>query len=160
MLTASAARCAAVAGSLPHRPKLQDRELLQPHPETPLPEDDRPTRVEPDREGDDEDERRRNDQADRRADKIDGALDQARGRAQDGRRKPEQGHTFERMDVDLRANRLEEPWHDVDLHLDISQRANQRDRLVGRVLGEGDDDPLDAQRPHDLPEGRRVCRAG
>ena len=61
------------------------------------------------------------------------------------------------MDLDPRADELEEPRHDVDLDFQILHGAKQLERLLMRVVREGDDDALDIQQADDRREAARIA---
>ena len=60
-------------------------------------------------------------------------------------RNADEGHPFDRVDCDLRADDLEEARHDVDLDLEPFELPNQRDLLHVAFIREGEDDPLDIE---------------
>ena len=66
------------------------------------------------------------------------------------------------MDLDPGSDELEEPRHDVDLHVEILEGTKQLECLLVRVVREGDDHALDVEEaddrrePLDITEQRQV----
>ena len=68
------------------------------------------------------------------------------------------------MHARTRPDDVEEPRDDVDDHVAVAQRPNDVHRLAVRLVGERDDDAIDAMLVHERPEivelteGRDVTR--
>ena len=59
------------------------------------------------------------------------------------------------MDPDLRADDLEQAWHDVDLHAGVAKSPDQLEKLSVWIVREGEDDAVDLMLAH---ERRQVAR--
>ncbi len=139
-----------------HRPELEGRELLHVLSEARLAEQHRPRRVVLDPPRDHGEERRREDQEHARPDDVDEPLDEPRRPRDPQRAQAEQRQPFDGVDVDVRRHHFVEPRNEVDLHVQLPKGADQRQGLLVRVVGEGEDDPIDAPLLDELEQLVRV----
>ena len=77
-----------------------------------------------------------------RADEVDAALDRERRAGGAGGIEADQRKAFDRVHPDGRADRLEQAGHQVDLNVEVAERAHEVDEKIVAVVGECDDDPL------------------
>ena len=150
----------ALVGVGGHRAELEDPEravaLAHPH----LPEEDRPRRIELDRERDDREARATSTtSATSESDDVHRPLEQQARPGQARRREAEQRHALGAVDRGLGPEHLEQARHDVDLDVEAVQLADDRERLGVRRLREGDDHALDVERADELAAARSPCRA-
>ena len=142
-------------GVASHGAQLVDAESATPGPDTRLPEEDGATRIELDRERCEQEQRHEQDDCRRSETRIHRALRAACGPGEPERRQADEGDAFHGMDLRRRTDEFEQPGHDVDLQVERLEEADQVEQLVVRVLGEGDDDALDAVAPDDVRQARR-----
>ena len=114
-----------------HRPELEDPEDLL-RPAAPgLAEEDRPRESSLIASGDpDQDGREAPASADRRDDEVEAALQEPRRPGEPERRQAHQRDALDRVDADAWAEDVEEPRDDVDLHVEVLDLADERERLV------------------------------
>ncbi len=56
------------------------------------------------------------------------------------------------MDIDVRRQHLVQPRDEVDLHVQLPQATNERERALVRVVREGEDDAVDLALLHELEQ--------
>ena len=139
-----------VVGVRGHRAELEDRERPAAAAHSHLAEEDRAGRVELDRDRDDSEERSQQHERETRDDEVERALEEQRRVRQACRRQAEERHPLDRVDAHVRAEHVEEPRHDVDLHVELVEAPDQLQRLVVRRLRERDDHALDVERVDEL----------
>ena len=140
-----------------HRAELVGGELALVEPEPLLAEEHRAGRVAAHAERDHGEQRREQQQHQRRAGDVDRALDQPRRAAHARRRQADQRQALDGVHAHARADDLEQPRHQVELDVELAQRVDQLQRLLVRLVREGDHDALDVERPDDLRQ--RLGRA-
>ena len=91
-----------------------------------------------------------------RADEVDRALDEPRRAGDPERRQAEQRQPSTEWIVDVRGHDLEEPRHDVDLDVELAQRADRARASPRAALGERDDDALDVEQRARARAARRA----
>ena len=138
-----------------HRAELEDpeRPLVLPHPH--LPEEDRPARVDLDRDRGGEEDRRQDDQAESRSHDVEAPLEEPRGVGEVRRREPDERDALDRVELGARPEHLEHPRDDVDLHPLILEQPDHVERLLVRIVREGDDHAIDPVLVDELPDLRR-----
>ena len=137
--------------------RMRERLAAAAHPH--LPEEDRPARVELDRDRDGGEERRQQDERRcPRATRSSARLRKSDERREPRGRQPEQRQPLGRVDAHMRAEHVEQPRHDVDLHVELVELRIDRASLVRR-LRERHDHALDVERVDRSPGVVRRCRA-
>ena len=122
------------------------------HAETRLPEENRAGRIPANAPGDDEEDRQSREEQQGSSDDVETPLEEPRRPRHPARGQAEQRKPFDRVDPDLRADGLEEPRHQVDLHVVLSNRADELEHLLVAVPRESHDHTIDLVAPDDLAD--------
>ena len=75
------------------------------------------------------------------------------------RRQVDEREPFDAVDADVRRHDLEQARDDVDLHVELTQRANEVQELLLRLVRERDQHTLDGVGLDELGELRLASRA-
>ena len=126
-----------------HRPELVDPERRAVRPAAHLPEEHRPARLELDAERNGGEQRREEQQPERRGSEVERPLEDPRRAREPRRPEPDERDALERVHLGAAAEDLEVPRNDVDLHVEVADRADVREHRLVRVVREGDDHAID-----------------
>ena len=99
-----------------------------------------------------EEDRRQDDQAEGRPDDVEAPLEEPRGVGEVRRREPDERDALDRVELGARPEHLEHPRDDVDLHPLILEQPDHVERLLVRVVREGDHDAVDPVLVDELPD--------
>ena len=111
-----------------------------------------------DEDRNDEHDRRREEEQRSGTDDIEATLEHARGAGNSRRRKTDERQALNPVYRRVRAESLEEPGHDVHLHVALSQGEDEPQHLFGQVLRERDDHPVDGVTLHDVDDLVRLAK--
>ena len=136
-----------------HRAELDDLERGAETPAARLPVERLAFAVEADGDRDCGEERR--EQQERRAghDHVDGALQEPRAAAEPHRRQRHDRHALDVVELGVGREDLEVPWHDRDLHVWATNRADEIERLLVAADGRREQHAVDVMlvdEPRDL----------
>jgi hypothetical protein len=132
-----------------HRAKLEDPERTARGAYSYLPEEDGPWGVDLDHQRKQCEDRCQDDERGDREREIHSPLEQAGGARKTERRQAEERQALDGMDLDSGADEFEQARHDVDLDFEILHGAKQLERLLVRIVREGDDHALDVEQADD-----------
>ena len=110
-----------------------------------LAEEDRTRRVQLDRDRDQREQRAAEYHQRRRGADVHGALEHVGGAGEVERRKPDQRDPLDGVHRHAGADDVEEARDDVDLEVEVAERADHVDCLLVRRVREGDHDTVDAE---------------
>ena len=127
-----------------HRPELVDPERRAVRASSHLTEEHGPARPELDAERNGGEQRREEQQPERRGHEVECPLEDPRRAREPHRPEPDERDAFERVHLGTASEDLEVPRDDVDLHVEIADRADVREHGLVRVVREGEDHALDA----------------
>ena len=133
---------------------------MQIHAEACLPEEDGPVRVPADQERDQQHRRRAKRKQRRGPEDVETALEKPGGPRDTARRETHERQTFKRVDADVRADCLEQPGHEVDVHVMLSNATHQVQHLLVPVTREGHDHAIHTFTTDDLADVFRGSQNG
>ena len=102
-----------------------------------------PARLELDAERNGGEQRREEEQAERRGSEVERPLEDPRRAREPHRPEPDERDSLERVHLGSASEDLEVPRDDVDLHVEVADRADVREHGLVRVVREGEDHALD-----------------